>query len=841
VTIDTTDGPTDPSGRPEDLLHEFRLGRTEAGYELLGKQAPVKVWREVLHTLQERPNIDLELVAHRTLKRGPDVVSSLLDLAEAVGSATAAMVARGVASIRTEAPIVTRASALRDRLLEANDIEVLLAGDENVGALQALVAHDLDVQMPAFSALDEGAAAEVLAALDDEYQRLLELGRTVRWTSGSYRYFLRHAYADLALLAGVVGRTGDLAFRLLQQQVENPDENETLISLLPAETRARFLNWALERENLNQPPTRSRFVLRVAQRHLDDISADAVASAVDAKDTEVVLDALRLAVLHDPADNRFDAAIADAVNNAGEEEAASLLLFVVTRAPERLRADLLSASRRALLFGMVGESAEPVARQLAGAVVETRDPSAAEPLLLDIESLAAQGDVPDAVFDDLVDALYEMAQSKEPRARFLLQLGLGGQRFRRSLWNRLSTFDLEFRLQTFRTLLEVEDPDSAARETTDILCHSAPDADFLEAVVDGIEDGKLILNELDGIPNDVLRRLSEPAAVRLTAVVSELHAADDLIARGRPAAREEVSSAVAPLVAHAIERADGNDRLRASYRKLLIEEGAEEEVRSIVWPVEATDELVGLGGVVDAGASPPRVTLSGQDQSVRLRHLALLERRATSGPPERRAGYQLVLEAFASALGASGEAASAIADFLTGGPTFKTLFGVSAATRELLLRSAAANGLEVDSAWLEHPQFGAWVAEVLSPAGDTTHGSASDPITELAVQRRRLAEALEQAADLRHEARVAYIAEVRQGLDDLELTIDGYVQLWRRLARLGISQIAALGELIPREHIDPDRHELVGTATADLLVVRSAGVQVDGEVVIKARLEAETD
>ena len=53
---------------------------------------------------------------------------------------------------------------------------------------------------------DSDSRELVVSALDGEYQRLLELGRAVRWTSGSYRYFLRHALADLALVADTGGQ-----------------------------------------------------------------------------------------------------------------------------------------------------------------------------------------------------------------------------------------------------------------------------------------------------------------------------------------------------------------------------------------------------------------------------------------------------------------------------------------------------------------------------------------------------------------------------------------------------------------------------------------------------------
>lgn len=241
---------------PAELLSRVRTGDLDAVYELLGRQASVKAWREALSQLAKVPDrADLEVAAHRALRRPQEVVSALVDLAEVAATTRAAFVARAVASLRSEEHLVGRANELRDQLLRASDLELLLAAESGHDALYFTLAHDLAdrPRLLDLVASDPDSSRMFAAALDREYQRLLELGRTVRWTSGSYRYLLRHSLADVALLSRASGRTFELAYRLLQQQVDNPEENHELLDLLPPETRRTFLQWALERENLGRP------------------------------------------------------------------------------------------------------------------------------------------------------------------------------------------------------------------------------------------------------------------------------------------------------------------------------------------------------------------------------------------------------------------------------------------------------------------------------------------------------------------------------------------------------------------------------------------------------------
>ena len=176
--------------------------------------------------------------------------------------------ARAISKLRSEPHLIARASELKEQLL-TKEVDETLSADDGLGALYLILAHDLAEQPTLVKRLsaDPKAARMISDALDAEYQRLLELGRTVRWTSGSYRYLLRHSLAHLALLSSAHGRTGQLAYRLLQQQIENPEENDELLDLLPQETRRSFLAWALERENVASYSARTRFVLAVTRRH----------------------------------------------------------------------------------------------------------------------------------------------------------------------------------------------------------------------------------------------------------------------------------------------------------------------------------------------------------------------------------------------------------------------------------------------------------------------------------------------------------------------------------------------------------------------------------------------
>ena len=247
---------------PAALLDRARRGESAAAYELLARPVGIKTWREAVTLLRERDDVDLEVVAHRALRRPSEIVVALLDLARVKATPQAAFVARAVSRLRDEATLVTRATDVRGEVLAGLDVPDRLATGEPRDGLYLLVAHDLRDQASLIEDVsrDQDAWALVTGALDIEYQRLLELARTVRWKSGSYRHFLRHSLADLTLVADYGGRTGELAYRLLQQEVDDPAVNEELVDLLPDSTRQRFLKWGIERDNAVAHPARTRFL-----------------------------------------------------------------------------------------------------------------------------------------------------------------------------------------------------------------------------------------------------------------------------------------------------------------------------------------------------------------------------------------------------------------------------------------------------------------------------------------------------------------------------------------------------------------------------------------------------
>ena len=113
---------------PKELLNDVRAGNLDAAYELLGRQAHVTAWKQALDALARHPEqADVELAAHRALRRPQEVVSGLLDLMAAVQTSKAAHVAHAVARLRDEEHLVDRAVEVRDHILESVDLETILA------------------------------------------------------------------------------------------------------------------------------------------------------------------------------------------------------------------------------------------------------------------------------------------------------------------------------------------------------------------------------------------------------------------------------------------------------------------------------------------------------------------------------------------------------------------------------------------------------------------------------------------------------------------------------------------------------------------------------------------
>ena len=836
---------------PQELIGELRSGRTDAAYELLGRQAPVKAWQEALSVLARAPSsADLELAAHRALRRPPAVVAALLALAEEVGTPQAAFVARAVASLRPEEGLAARADDLRAAILTQHDMEVGLAAEDGLGSLYLILARDLPEEAELVQRLhgDEPSRRLVSRALEQEYQRLLELGRTVRWKSGSYRYFLRHALADIALLAELGGRIGDLSFRLLQQQVETPEENEELISYLPVGTRRRFFGWALQRENANQQPTRTRFVLRVVRQYPDDVDRRAVISALQSKDPDVRIDALVSAVALDPGRSDVDGEIAASIDELDESVARRLLRELFALEPGRLRLDRISASKRHLIVEAGAERPAQVTQQVAALLRELRDVQQVEPLVTLAEEVAAHSAEPDGAFTQIAEVLATRAGADMGWSQAFDHL-LAGARLGRAMWSALPDLEGDLQAHVYRRLVMVTEPGRVGPETKQLLerIERVDDA-LVEAIGAEVLEGALEVDALSATDEAFRARLVERAEEVIVPLEAELARARVLLGQGREQAERDLREGLRPIIERAIERADGNPRLQEDYGRLLpppidaeppitppapeVSENTLEELDR----VGARTEL--SGGILHIELTP------GDDERSRgqLRYLAVLDQRL-SAAGTAPAGTEAVLTAYVEALGRRGDARQLVSDLFERGPLFKLALGLSAGTRSQLVQAAVANGLSITEHWYDDPALGEWLLSLELDGRAARAGQDGKPSTPLAAleHARGLNAEVETARSkterLLHEAKLAFVGESSRAFEDLELAIDGYIQLWHALSGMGISQVAALGSVVDLEEIDPRRHEIVGDPSSARFVVRAAGIAVDGEVVSKARIE----
>jgi hypothetical protein len=820
----------------EEQLHALQRGDLEAGYALLGRQASVARWRQALSILAGRPSeVDLETVAHRTLRRPPDVVSGLLDVAKAASTAEAAFVAKAVAGLRDEAPLRERAEALRTELLALNDYELKLAEGDGVEALRSIISLDLPRQRAvAADASADAAVLDVLRkALDSEYQRLLELARIVRWTRGSYRYFLRHALADFALLAGFGGRTEDLAYRLLQQEVDHPEDNLGVLDELPSSTRSRFLNWALQRENANQHPARTQVALRVAGEHLDEVARDALLDAAAADDRVSSLAAIELAIRQNPSDAKVDARLAELLNACEDAVTLETVIRVLETASERLRVDLLSPEKRTVIIAK-GEGLERLGPRYAVALAAAADNTTRLALATELGEVRQRAAVP----DETLEAALATLVFAEPR---IPSHALGSlfedSGFRSAGWRLLPTLTADRQSELFKELLAKDTPQVAGERAAELVAVSDV---LLDEILDGIEAGQVDPASTATTPPDALRRITAAAEPRIGLLESKAAELRETAREGEPASEMELRRLIRPIVELAAERAEGNERLRNDYTRLLppsdsTVEGSD-QVGSL--PAELIEELAGVGATVDAADPTGRLLLApSADLSQVLRFLALLERRSGSQSEELRPVHQRAMEQLVEAMAADGSAQQALTDLFEGGPQMRAVLGLSPATRTILLRTALAHGLAIRPTWLDHRQLGSWLREF----ADEDSGPVAEPSQTL----RRLREAraardaaAEVASRVQHSAKLSFVDKVSTAFADLERTIDGYVQLWQRLGRLGIDQVAPLGAQLAPDELDPERHELIGDdEEATTWVVRSAGLVIDQQVITKARLE----
>src|SRR5262249_49410470 len=107
--------------------------------------------------------------------------------------------------------------------------------------------------------------------------------------------------------------------------------------------------------------------------------------------------------------------------------------------------------------------------------------------------------------------------------------------------------------------------------------------------------------------------------------------------------------------------------------------------------------------------------------------------------------------------------------------------------------------------------------------------------------RAELATTRHELNRLHHTVKESVARSAGPVFDEIEALIDSYAQLWHGFAHLGFRQIASLGATLTPEEIDPDRHQVVGEINASSFVVRSPGIEVDDQPIVRARLEGGTD
>jgi hypothetical protein len=846
--------PADPSDTSEEEARELVLrakeGDVEAAYAVLGRQVAVDVWVAILHQLARDPGtVDLEIVAHRTLRRTPAVVIAVLALARSAGSPTAAFLARVVAESRSEEKLHADAEALNAELVARFDVEELLAGDDVHGALYALLARTLADQAAVVADLasDEAASRSLLDTARSEYERLQEVARDSRWRSGSYRHALRHALADLALVSGAGGRLEDQAFRLLQLRTEEPAANAELLRYLSPELRARYLDWSLDRSSAESSPARALFAIGQLSVYPDAVERRVLERLLGGKDTRVAAAAAASLVATDPTDGSNDREIAEILRAAEPSTSDELIAALAARAPGRLRIDLWPASLDANVARAL-PSSERGSERLARALQESTDPEVRLRLL---RILIEAGDPGEAVTRTIAAAVVDRPQG----ARSIDELAVAVEVdwLRAGVWAILDTIPRLARVECLSRLLGA-DPHPAVWEQLSRL-HSRLDPhtqqDLETLVLDAIADGQLEARFASSAASaEFVGSLEREAQQRVQRAAAELERLRALIALGDRAAEVELQESLRPLIERAVERSTGNDRLRRDYSQLG---GASEPVESLTREGAGSalddSELVALSNSLDAVGI--NLTVEGATVSARasvelttqqlIRALALVDQRVGRTPAGARRDTALAAQSAIAAEAAQRGAAQEILDSLfERGPLFQAAIALSPDARTAILIAALASGFEPPVEWREHQVLGGWLADatdgpVLAPASVApTGGSALVALQEIERERREAEARLQEG---RTAARHAFVAGAATALDDLEQAADTYTQLWLGLGRLGIRQVAALGQIVAAEELDPARHELIGDPAATTYVVRSGGVRIEDDIVRRARLE----
>ena len=832
------------------LALKASAGDKEAAYEVLGRQAPVETWVQVLrHLARDAEAVDLEVVAHRTLRRPPAVVAAVLELAAAARTPVSAFLARVVAETRQEDALRSAGEALSVELISLWEIDELLAGDDAGGALYALLARPLPEQARIAEHLSDDSSAMngLLDAARTEYERLQEVARETRWRSGSYRHALRHALADLALIAGAGGRLEDQAFRLLQQRTEEPEANAELLELLPADLRSRYLVWALERSSAESSPTRAQFALNVLTRHPGVVGRDEVARLLVSRDRDVAASAAAHLVASNPNDGSSDRAIADLIDSGDEATQARVIGAIVTESPQRLRLDLwppdidTTVVEKALGSTACGERLATTAREASEPDLRVR----ALRICAQIgETLSER----EPLAHELAAAVLSQAHTVDAEVECLLAFDW----LRDAAWREVAYAASAVRTQVVGRLLGTDSAPTVWEHLAELHARTAMDdrRELEDLVLQAVANGRL---EAEGVVTEhapeLLDALQAQAEQRARVTAEEVGRLRSLIALGDRAAEVELGELVRPLIARAIERSTGNERLISDYQEIGAalavhdESDAFDDVsldESLFVETRVALEKAGVELVADRDQITARVAESAAPMQV-VRALAIVDQRlARATDPRRQKVEEAALLATAAAAAAGGVGETVLTDLFGRGPLFQAAIALSPRARRALLEATIHHGFVPPQAWREHDVLGEWLIEALGEASATDASgpaTGADALVLLQSVERERQDAEDRLRAGRTEARHALVAKAAAALEDLEQTADTYVQLWLGLGRLGVRQIAALGEQMRASELDPSRHELVGGAEGETYVVRSAGVEVDGAVVRRARVE----
>lgn len=837
-----------PSDQPiaddlRELILRAQEGDLDSAYAVLAEQVSVDTWERVISALERKAGeVDLELVAHRTLRRKPAAVPrAILALVRAAGTPQAAFIAVAIAKLRSEEWLVEEASEVGEQLARTNDPIELLADGQSLDALYATLALPLAEAKDLFVEIgtaDQGRA-ELLDALRAEYERLQELAKDRRWRAGSYRHVLRHALADLALIAEVGGKLEDQAFRLLQQRTDDPGSNRELLRLLPDETRRAYLTWVVRRPPGKEETGRALFTLEEIEcRYPDDVPRSAIANLLASKNDAIAIAASAAVVRMDPDDRSNDRPIADLISRLEPRLQAEVIDRIAMDAPSRLRPDLWPSETDDVLAASDVDAVTETLTRLFQAAADSE-------LRRRMLTILLRRQPEESIVARVARSVLKRATEPEvPEVAALLQDSAvtGG------VW--LALRGLPFVPERLLTrLIDVDGPTKAAArlaEYSDDVTAAQPTVRRL--VLEHVEAGSLAIALLGKAATSV--ELIEPALARVKELNGRLAELQELVSHGDQAAEVELSRALAPLVARAMDRSVGNERLASAYQRLSpgMPNGAGEPLHDGSALETDLDELDALGSALHSAGlrhavvgDEIRVTVDGNgDEVAQIRALAVIDQHLERVPGRARATVVQMRTAVAVALARSGLAQRAMHDLAVRGRLAPAATALSAASRNELFDAASAEGLSPPDEWLTNPLIAQWV-KASSPALESeVSATAETALTALQRLGAAVRDTELRLADARLSARRSFFAATEPAFSDLDDAEDAYTQLWLGLSRLGIERVAAPGSVIGAEEVDADRVEIVGDARGSRYVVRFGGVIVGEDVLRRARVEAVT-